>query len=163
MTRRGQAEMIDWFPRLLLLLIAVIIIAMLVRYFADREPETADLHRTSYLYRLHYDGHLFTYKDSVGRVYPGVVDLEKLSTERLNGIFGLHAKISSRIIVNSSCGSKEAWHDRDTWEQYIGFARFGTLGPGSATVQDELLPVTVVSGEDRCAGIMNITIVRPNT
>lgn len=160
--KRGQTALTDWIPRILMTLVAVIVIVVLVRYFADRDPDAAELHRASYLYRIHYDGNLITHTEN-GRTYPGVIDFTKFSRNRLDEVFGKHGKISSRLILNSSCASEEIYHDRETWEQYVGFARFGTIGPGGATLQEEILPVTVVADGERCPGMLNVTIVRPNT
>jgi len=161
MTRKGFAEVLEWIPRLLLLLIALTIIVILVRYYADRTIDAADLERNTYLYRIYYDD-IIMFSDETGRVYPGIVDIRKFTEKELNDVFGIDKKISSCLTLLTSCTTDTpVCHDKATFDQYLPFARFGTLGPGSATIQETIFPITI--HPDGCTGSLNITIVRPNS
>ena len=157
--------MLEWFPRLIMLLVAVIVIVMLVRFFAYREVDASELHRASYAYRLYYDNDLLAYRDPVtGRAYPGVVDYARLTERLLDEGYGITGRISSAVTVTGACvETRTVYHDKATYDQFIGFARFGTLGPGGATMEERLTPITIIDGSERCAGTLNITIVRPNS
>ena len=172
--KRGQAEMTDWIIRILFMAAAVVVIVMLVRSYADREIDSSQLGRSAYLYRLYYSD-VIMYKDSVtGRIYPGVVDMSKLTTARLDGIFVMkepsddRAMIASHITATPRDGcamaSRDIYNNKDTYDANVNFA--GGSGPndrGRATAELVLLPVTLKDGGAECPGFLNITIVRPNT
>jgi hypothetical protein len=165
---KGQAEMLEWIPRLLMMLVAIIVIAMLVRYFALRDIDTPEMSRAAYVYRLYYDPNLLIVTDdATGRAYPGVIDIAKFTSARIDAVYGVNGKISSALTLTGPCvpGEKHEitiYHDKDTYDKNIGFARFGTIGPGGSTIEERLLPVTIAA-QTRCYGILNITAVRPNT
>ncbi len=165
-SRKGVIKTaMTWLPRLVLFVVAVVVIAMLARYFSQQDIDDAGLQRTSYFYRIYYDGNLITYKDpGTGRVYPGVIDLAKFRGETLDATFGTSGSIASMLTLRGACVTQqEIYNDKATYEQYLPFARFGTLGPGSATLQEEILPVTIQRPDGRCAGTLNVTIVRLNS
>jgi hypothetical protein len=169
--KKGQAEMLDWFPRIILMAIAVIIIVMLVRVYTSRDVEAPDLHRGVYLYRLYYDD-IIMYKDErTGRVYPGVVELPKVTGEKLNRIFSERepnaewSKISSLITVTpeQGCGMSElkVYNNELTYRKFEQQTNWQLKG--AATREDVVFPVTLREGTRTCAGKLNISIVRPNT
>ena len=68
MQRRAQAEMMEWFPRIIMLVVAVIVITVLVNYYSNRDVEGDAVERAAMIYRLYYDGNLIMYKDPlIGR------------------------------------------------------------------------------------------------
>lgn len=162
--KRGQAEMLEWIPRLLMLFVAVLVIALLVNYFSDRDIDATEIHTASYFYRIYYDGNLVMHADKdTGRAYPGVVAVEKFTESRLDDLYG-EAPISSKLTLTSTCsGEKIIYHNQRMYDERIPFARFGTTGAGSATVTEHVIPVTVRSGVGSCPGWLNVTIVRPNS
>ena len=169
--RRGQAEMLEWFPRMFLMAVAVIIIVMLVRVYTNRDVDAPDLHRAAYLYRLYYDDVIMFSDVKTHRVYPGIVDVSKLTPKHLDDIFSEKppgqdwAKISSRIDVIPIKGCAIApvtiYNNELTYDKYVLLTdvQFG----GGATREDAVFPVTLKDGTRTCAGQLNITIVRPNS
>lgn len=148
--------MLSWIPRLAMMLVAVVIIGMLVRYYAEREIESDDLERATYLYRIYYDD-ILNVVDETGRVYPSILDPTKFTDEALNKVFGTHGTISSCLTVTSACLTKTICHDKETYDLYTPFIH--TIGKQGATTEQHLFPITV----DSCTGFLNITIVRPNS
>ena len=169
--RRGQADMLEWFPRIMMMTVAVIIIVMLVRVYTDRDVDTPDLHRATYLYRLYY-GDIIMYSDpKTMRVYPGIVDVSKVTTEKLDAVFNerdpaqVWAKISSRITIIPAEGCAVsvpvAYNNKETFDKFSLLSNVQMAG--GATEDDVTFPVTIKDGARTCAGLLNITIVRPNT
>lgn len=157
---RGQAEMLEWIPRLLMMMVAVLVIALLVRYYSHREIDEAPLARSAYIYRLYYDD-LLMYADPVTkRVYPGVVDLEKFDGRILERTF--QGRISSEIVL-TGCHARTIHHNQTMYLQYLPLAQAGIAGPGSATMEAAVFPVTIRHRQAACPGMLNITVVRPNT
>jgi hypothetical protein len=169
LSRRGQAELLEWVMRVILMIVAVVIIGALVRVFVDKDVDAADLHRTTYLYRLYY-GDVIMYEDNMtGRIYPGVVDLSKATSERLDAVFVQEpqrewAITSSEIILapNSGCLLKQRaiYNHKETFDYY---SKWQVGGKGGARKETLSLPVTIRDGGIECAGMMNITVVRLNS
>ena len=156
---KGQAEFMEWFPRLILLLAAIVILALLVRYFADRDLDPSEVHIETYLARLHYDD-IIMYSDATGRVYPGVIDYEKFNSSPIDEAYGITGAISSKLTL-TGCENEEIYHDQNT---YINAKPFSIpIGPGGSTVKEQLFPVTIKSALGDCPGTLNITVVRPNS
>jgi hypothetical protein len=165
MFKRGQVgEMIEWIPRLVVLLVAVIIVALLVRHYADRDVDAAATHRAAYLARLEYDPKFLAWEDPVtGRVTPGVIDATKLTPDRINQAYGVTGAIASKINVSGSCIPPFGdYHDKVTFDRFVPFALLELKGAGGATMERWSIPVTIV-GAERCPGIMTIAVVTPNT
>jgi len=160
--RKAQAEFMEWFPRLILLLVAIIVIALLVRYFSDREVDAAGVHMETYITRLYYDD-ILMYKDpTTGRVYPGVVDLTKFTPDRVNVRYGTTGKIASAITL-TGCHESQIFHDKTTYDKNMPLARAFVGGGGGAQFVEILYPVTIRKDNDQCLGTLNITVVRPNS
>jgi hypothetical protein len=165
--RRGQAEALEWLPRMILLTVAVIVIVMLVRTYVNRDASSAQTATAAYIYRLYYDD-IIMYSDPVTkRVYPGIVDVEKFTTKNLDTVFVEKenpmepSRMSAKIVLSSNgCGEHVIYNDKSTYEQYILFIGSDA---GRSYVQSTIFPVTVRSGTMRCKGSLNITAVRPNS
>ena len=173
MSRRGQAELIEWFPRVVLLAVAVIVIVVLVSYYSNRDASSADTERAARLYRLYYDGNIFTYTDQqTKRVYPGVVDLQYFTDQRLAGIFVGRSALSGESRVAScltltwddgSAPERTVCDDKATFGHYLPLAQLGAVGAQSATMDNVTLPVAIRDGATLSAGRLNIVIVRSNS
>jgi hypothetical protein len=157
--------MIDWIPRLIVLLVALTIVALVVRSYADRDVDASSTQIAAYLARLERDEKFYLWKDPVsGRSTPGVIDAAKLTPETLNTQYGITGTIASKVVINASCiALYEAYHDKVLYDRFFSLAALERItGPGGATLERWALPVTIVNGNDRCAGMMHITVVRPN-
>jgi hypothetical protein len=157
--------MIDWLPRLLVLLVALIVVALVVRYYAQRDVEASATDIAAYLARLERDPGAYAWQDpATGRTAPGVLDAAKLTAGRLDSFFGITGAISSRIRISSSCiGEYEEYHDRVTFDLTIPFAATGAAGAGGGSYQRWQMPVTIRSTTGSCAGQMLVLVARPNT
>jgi hypothetical protein len=164
MMRRGQAEMLDWFVRLMVMTVAVVIVVMLVRIYADRHVEADQTQRAAYLYRIYYDD-IIMHSDQSSRVYPGVVDMHLATSERLDAVF-IGGKMASEIVLSPQPGcsiaARTIYNDKTTYDQYRPWAT-SLKGSGGATMENRIFPVVLKDAGLRCAGTMDITIVRPNS
>jgi hypothetical protein len=168
--RRGQAEMVEWLTRLVMLAVVVVLITLLVRVYTERDIESSQLQRGAYLYRIYYSD-IIMYRDAATtRVYPGIVDLSKFTDQRLNDVFverepaDAIAKIASSLTVTPSqaCSlpQQTIYNNKNTYDLYAANAMQGI---GGATAEIDTFPVTLKSGGTECAGVLNITVVRPNS
>jgi hypothetical protein len=155
--------MLEWFPRMIMMAVAIIVIAMLVRYYSNRDVDAASMTRAAHLYRLYY-GDVIMYQDgTTKRVYPGIVDMSKFTDERLKEVFNTDARLSSCIITKSSeCPQydKTICFNKELFE--LSSAQASLIGPGGASVETHTYPVTIKDKETTCLGSLNITIARPN-
>ncbi len=156
--------MIEWIPRLIVLLIAILIIALVVRSYTQRDVEAGPVHIAAYLARLERDENLYLWTDpSTGRATPGVVDAAKLVPGALDQFSTATGTISSKVQVNGSCiAPYEDTHDRVLYDRFFALATQEVKGAGGAMLHRQSLPVTIIKGDERCAGMMTITVVRPN-
>lgn len=158
--------MIKWFPRLILMVIAVVVIALIVRHYANRDVDGSEVSRAAYIARLYYDDIIMYTDEETKRVYPGIVDREKFTAERLEQFFEPRSSligvgsIASRLELVTAGETIVIYTDQKTYEQYIGFAQAGVMGRGSGTYETLMLPVSVRTGNDLGPGTLNITVVR---
>ena len=161
--RRGVAFMVDFIPRMVVLAIAIVVIGMLVRFYADRDIEAANISTSAHLYRLYY-GDVIMYQDNTTkRIYPGTVDMKRFTDARLAEIFPSEARISSCLAVSSqSCPElgKSICYNKQLFELHHALA--GASGAGGAAVLEQTYPVMLKYEEKTCTGQLNITVVRPN-
>lgn len=165
MNRRAQAEMIEWLPRLIVLLVAVLVIALVVRYYTQRDIDASRTDFAAYLSRLERDPAVYAWTDpSTGRTAPGMIDATKLTPGRLDGALTSTGTIASRVNISGSCIQPFGdYHDQALFERTFPLAAIGIAGVGSATLERRALPVVIVHGAQRCVGTMTILAVRPNT
>ena len=175
---RGQAEMLDWFPRLIMMTVAIIIIVVLVRVYTDRDVNVPELQRGTYLYRLYYSPIIMYQDTTTTRVYPGIVDATKFTSKILDDVFAEKekpedtsktSKISAMLELTPqkdcsiSIAENPIYNDKATFGAYLQFAKLGVPQDGSATMEVASYPVTLRSGNTDCRATLNITIVRPNS
>ena len=98
--------------------------------------------------------------DETGRVYPGVLDYTKFESSTLNDRYGRTGKIAAKLTL-TGCRQKTIWHDQELYRLKEPFAQ--TIGPGAATRQELLIPVSIWQAGTVCPGKLNITVVRPNS
>ena len=162
MKRRGQAEMLEWFPRLIMLAVAIVVIALLVRHYANRDVDVANVSIAAHEYRLYYGDVIMHQENETKRVYPGIVDLRKFSEERLTDTFNSDARISSCLVLSSSqCPQfdETICFNRNLYDLHLAQARLE--GASGASVRNVVYPVTLRMDAQSCPGFLNITIVRP--
>ncbi|HIH23609.1 TPA: hypothetical protein HA251_01100 [Candidatus Woesearchaeota archaeon] len=173
MQRRAQAEMMEWFPRIIMLVVAVIVITVLVNYYSNRDVEGDAVERAAMIYRLYYDGNLIMYKDPlIGRTYPGIIDLERFDEKRLADTYSGRSALSdeSRIAACLELNWTQGRHeprvictDRRTFEKYSPLAQSGLFGAGGASMERASFPVTIKDKSSLAPGTLTITVVRRNT
>lgn len=173
MSRRAQAEMMEWFPRIIMLVVAVIVIAVLVNYYSNRDIEGERVERAAMIYRLYYDGNLIMHKDPlVGRTYPGIVDLERFDETRLaakytgRSALSDESRLAACLDLNWTQGPykpRVICTDRRTFEKYLPIAQSGLFGGGGASMERAVFPVTIKDKSSFAPGTLTITVVRRNT
>ncbi len=175
MNRKGDIDLLEWFPRIIMLIIAVLLIIFLVSFFMNRDIKTADAHISAYTFRMMTDAEIFTYADpEINRAYPGVIELSRFQTEHIDTVLnnkGLSqwGQISSEmcLISDNDCGvfgdtkSMVVYNNEETFKRYQPFT--STVGRGAANERTFRYPVTVTDGTERCSAVLRITVVRPNS
>jgi hypothetical protein len=168
--RRGQmAESLPWFIRIMMLIAAIVIVVMLVRVYTNRHVESQELHKNTYLYRLYYSDLIMFSDAKTTRVYPGIVDYNKLTDQRLDETFPKpvereDAIIASKIVVTPKCSlaPKTAFNNKESFEHFKAFD--GTLGGAGGAIQETFtFPVTARQDKTACQATLEITIVRLNS
>lgn len=170
MDSRGQAEMIEWFPRMILLVVAVVVIFVLVNYYSNREIDGGGVERSALLYRLYYDGNLIMYKDPLtGRSYPGIVDIRSFDEKALAAKFpgrtalAQESRVAACLELVSDQGPyqpRTICTDRQTFEHYKPIAESGMGGPQGASIERASFPVAIKDGTTQSSGTLTITVVR---
>jgi hypothetical protein len=169
--RRGQAdEAWEWFPRLIMFAVAVVVIVIMVRVYTERDVEAPELARAAYLYRIQYGDIIMYHDNETRRVYPGIVDMRKFTDERMDATFVKkepsedRSMIASQLVLTPMKGcaipAKTIYNNRKTFELY---AHINAQGQGGATQESDTYPVTARDGGTECGALLNITIVRPNS
>jgi hypothetical protein len=167
--RRGQAaEVIPWITRLMLMIVAVVIIALLVRYYANRDVQESEMAKQALFYRLYYDDIIMYTDEATKRVYPGVVDLQHFTNERLQEVFipsnrGVPTLAACLRLLEGEKELKKICTDEQGYNNFISQARADWEGPGGATYHAQTLPVSIKDGNTERPGQLEITIVRSNT
>lgn len=162
--RRGQTDaVIVWFPRLIMLAVAVVVIALLVRHYANRDVDAAQVTIAAHEYRLYYGDIIMYQEEDTKRIYPGIVDLQKFSNERLAEVFSSEARLSSCLAISSrECPQfdETICFNKNLYDLHL--AQANLQGASGANVRNIVYPVTLRMDAQACAGFLNMTIVRPN-
>jgi hypothetical protein len=167
--RRGQVgEMFPWITRLGLMIVAVVVIALLVRYYANRDVQEAEITKQALLYRLYYDDIVMYADPATKRVYPGIVALNQVNNERLAKFFPAQP---GKVPTLAAClrlleGDKEiskACTNEQAFNNFISQARADWQGPGGATYETQTWPVSIKDANSERPGFLEVTIVRSNT
>jgi hypothetical protein len=177
MNRKGYAaEILPWLVRLGILIIALVAIAALVQVYKSRDLDAAKLDRAAYLYRLYYDDSIMYQDPLTKRVYPGIVDFDKFTSGSLDAAFSQQRgddpstatdAIASRLILQpgSDCFKRDlvmVYDAERTFFQYEPLANSLQMA-GGASMEDVQYPVTIRDKGQDCQGLLNITVVRPNS
>lgn len=173
MSRHGQAEMLDWFPRIVLMVVAVVVVVVLVNYYSNRDIDASGVERAGLLYRIYFDGNIITYKDPLtGRVYPGIIDIasfdETLLAKKFPGRSALsgESRVAACLGLSADTGPYQArtiCTDKAMVDHYLPLAENGMTGPGSATMERVTLPISIKDGASLSPGKLIITVVRRNS
>ena len=157
--------MLEWFPRLILLTVAVIVIALLVRYYTNRTVESAEVSVASHTYRIYYDDIIMKSDAATKRVYAGVVDVNRFTEERLNAVFGAHNQLGSCLTIKPAPGCGIAvepiCYNEDVYLRAT--AASGQSGGQGALQQTIIFPVTIEKDQERCPATLEIDVARFNT
>jgi hypothetical protein len=179
--RKAQAEMLEWFPRLILLMVATVLIVVITSYYSGREVDSAQVEMNAHFYRVYYDD-IIMYKDpATGRVYPGIVDKAKFTESRLTDVFKtkdstgearvascytLHYFTSGGIIIDdASAKDNRICTDKEMVDHFTPIADNEWIGAGAAKIMRFTMPITVrdvEKGTDEIATI-DVAVVKRNT
>jgi hypothetical protein len=157
--RRAQADVVAWFPRIFLMLVALVIIVMLVRTYTDRQSSSPETSRAVLIYRLVYSDLLMA-EDATGRVTVGVVDMSKATQATIDAVFNYDGRLAAKITFTShACPftGTALFVDEDT---YAVHAPFGNTLRKGTTREEKLFPVTLRKDDMACAGVMNVSVVQ---
>jgi hypothetical protein len=156
--------MLEWFPRLIVLTVAVVVIALLVRYYTNRDVDSAQIVMTSHIHRLYYDDIIMYADETTKRVYPGTVDMDHFTEDRLKAAFPSHAKLGSCLtsVPEQGCSLSNTTICYNELIVQQGDAMAGQTGAGAPSILTEAFPVTLKKGAMRCRGTLAIHVVRLN-
>jgi hypothetical protein len=157
--RRGQAEMLSWMPRLIMVAVAVVIIVSIVYVYTQRDLKAEQMHRAAYLYRIYYSDVIMFSQGA--RIYPGIVDMAKFNQERMDLMTYEKTFAQLKVSPGQGCAvqqktiytNKLAFEEGKVWQ---------LQGAGGRNLENVVYPVTLKDGTRECAGTLNITIVRTN-
>lgn len=173
MNKRAQAEMLEWFPRLILLTIATVLIVVITSYYAGREVDSAQVEMNAHFYRIYYDD-IIMYKDpATGRVYPGVIDKSKFTEARLTDIFKTKDSTGESRVAScyslryaaASESSEKICTDKGMVDHFLPIAENEWIGAGAAKMMRFTMPVTVRDVEKGTSeeAYVEVVVVKRNT
>jgi len=161
--RKGQAEMLEWFPRLILLLVAVVVIATLVIVFTNRTTDSPELGRAAYAYHIYYSHLIMLQDEQTGRVYPGIVDTKKMESVVFDEVF-VQSNIGATITMTPIDGCPLQSIKKIHNSNIVDASGFSTSvnGIGASTREQFTFPITITSDATSCAGTLVIDVIRKN-
>ena len=125
------------FLRFIFLVIAFLSVVFVIRIFLLSEFKTEYLEGQTLLYNAFYTPDGFSYVDpSSGRTYPGIIDMERLHTARLDSaaFFTNNNHIAARFTLKTPDGAsfKEAYMNEQYFKLKYPLAKTRQKGEGGA-------------------------------
>lgn len=167
--KRAQAEYIEWFPRIILLIVATVIVVVLVNYYSNKQIDSADMEMNSMFYRVYYDSIIMYSDPATGRVYSGIVDTSIFTDESLSRVFAYKSQLTGEasvgmcLTLTQGANSKTICSDKGMVEHYLPIAQANLGGGQGAKMLNITMPVSVKDGGQTKPGVLYAIIVRSNT
>jgi hypothetical protein len=166
MNKKAQIfEQVMYLPRVIILAALIFIVYALISSGIKNEIKTFDAESELIINRMIYSRSGISYYDeNIDRVYPGIIDVKKLSN--LNAVFNLPADdvhLSARVTLTQTGKLEPIIHYLNgEWFQRW-YPLTSLMGLGGKQYKREQLPVTVFEqGKELVPGILQIEIIIPN-
>ena len=177
--KRGIAtfEFLMWIPRLMFLVAISLIIIVFIRSYVNVTTDISEINARSFAYRMVYSPHSLSYTNSMGRVYPGVIPLERFESPDSQKIieesdyYGesnkeVGAEFEIEYLDESgNKGSKQLFYNKDYFEQQEKLFEAGfTEGPGGVKEYKIKYNVAVILKNNKLSeGFLTTKVVIPNS
>lgn len=169
--RRGSLAMdtIQFIPRLMFFTFVTLTVVFLVRSYIIYTVDVGEAEMEVQANRIIYSSACLAYYDeTIERGYPGVVDLRKFHSARLDNCirYGeqndfLAMNLTLRSVDNPEESIAGVIYNLEGWDAWL--PRIGTPGPGGATVlKVRRLVVYRDAGAELKPAILDIFVVVPN-
>jgi len=170
-------EFIMWIPRLMFLVAISLIIIVFVRSYVNITTDISELEARSFVYRLVYSPHSLSYTNSMGRVYPGVISLEKFESPDSQKVIeeNFHygepnEEVGAEFELDyvdeiGSLVSKQMFYNKDFFEQKEKLFEAGfTEGPGGVReYKIKYNVVVMLKNNELGSGFLTIKVAIPNS
>ncbi|HLC61469.1 MAG TPA: hypothetical protein VJI52_00445 [Candidatus Nanoarchaeia archaeon] len=166
-------EVIMWIPRILFLVVLMFAIMLLIRSFVNTTIDSSELQANVFANRVLYSTNAISYVDpDTQRVYPGIVDLDKLksaisdkSLEKSISYGKKNLEIGAKFSVNDMKENKiDFFYNEDFFREQEKIAGSGfTEGPGGAKLYVKNYNIIVQKGSVLTNGVLTMSIVIPNS
>jgi hypothetical protein len=124
---------------------------------------SAEAESKIYAERLLYAKECLAYYDGreIKRVYPGIIDITKFTTERLEGCMNFtkeeRAALKAELLYNGD--KTEIFYNKDRFEMWDKLA--GISGSGSFEKYNITTPVSVIENGEMSGAQISITVIIP--
>lgn len=153
MGRKGQSfEMVDWLPKLAVLLGIIVAVLFFTQYYTAVSVDTVALRQEIFLQRLFDSPTGLTYIDSAGTPWPGTIDMRKFSQEQLEA--SIVPQERDWIAAELSIGGNSI-----TYGKYADWQRMIAAGTGVSTMRE--LPVLTYDGNSIERNTVRVTLITP--
>lgn len=173
----GPITTIMWIPKILFLIIVFIVTIILIRKFLVTGIDVFQPEASTLMNSFLYSPHGLSYRDpGTGRVYPGIIDLEKFNAETtaasLDRAFNFgkenkHVAAQFRLKSMVTAEEKVVYYNQEKYEYWSTLAKaFGDgsyVGPGGAREKKQQLYVLARAKDGNLERkILEISVVIPN-
>ncbi len=167
----GIMDMMEWLPRVVVLVVLIFIVHGLVNVGIKNEVDIFDAESEMIIQRLMHSKDSFTYYDAdIGRLYPGMLELDKFTEQTLYSMFnpaGDDEHLSMKLTLTTWKKSREKldvkpiYLNRENFEKWIVLTGF--LGRGGKKLRTETFQVTALAKDNqKFVGDLKIEVVMPN-
>ena len=165
--KRGEGELLEQFPKILLTVAVMIGIFLLVSSFLKINLNIKPVEVEVLFNRLMYSPNSIIYTDNItGRVYPGIISLDNFTNETLDRAisYSYERHISAKLeLYDSSDGLIDTIYLNGLWYNRLEpLAVSGQSGSSSATIQTRTMPIVYRKNAINSPGKIIITIILPN-
>ncbi len=173
MNKKGAFETILNFFRLLFLIVVFFSLYFLVRAFITQHIDTFETESNLLTNRIFLSKELNYYDQDIKRLYPGIIDLEKFTSQDferniLNSIYygKINSEASAKItLLDIDSGGEyvyEAYYNKDLYNEKKVLVEAKLIGKGSAQRLDSNFYV-LIKGKDKLKrGMLKIEAILPN-
>ncbi len=156
------------------LIFMYVILGIVIFYFSlfgTRSSTTVQLETLSE--RMLYSGDGFIYTDESGRSYPGIIDLNKFTTERLESAIDYTSENppSAELILERKLGicdeflapCDEIYLNEKQYGRMLPLAHQSLTGSGKVKMLQKKIPVLYYDGNDFYEGRLKMTLLAVKT
>jgi len=93
----GAYDIVYWIVRILFVLMMFFFLYFLARVYETRTVDTSENEARIFIMYMAYNPDAFSYRDTTNRVYPGIVDVSKMTPEMLEQ--AMHYEKENRMIA----------------------------------------------------------------